>query len=41
MNYGVFFVLTPLGTFIWIVVLVNIGAAVEGSWETIVGYMDI
>lgn len=41
MNFGVFLVLTTLGTLIWNVVLVNIGAAVGGSWETIVGYMDI
>jgi membrane protein DedA with SNARE-associated domain len=41
MNFGVFLVLTTLGTLIWNVVLVNIGAAVGGSWETIVGYMEI
>lgn len=41
MNFGVFLVLTTLGTLIWNVVLINIGAAVGGSWETIVGYMDI
>jgi membrane protein DedA with SNARE-associated domain len=37
----VFLALTTVGTFIWNVVLVNIGAAVGDSWETIVGYMDI
>ncbi|MEH7356619.1 DedA family protein [Neobacillus drentensis] len=41
MNFGTFLVLTTLGTLIWNVVLINIGAAVGGSWETIVGYMDI
>ncbi|MGM0867576.1 MAG: DedA family protein [Bacillota bacterium] len=41
MNFGVFLVLTTLGTLIWNVVLVYIGASVGGSWETIVGYMDI
>jgi membrane protein DedA with SNARE-associated domain len=41
MNFGIFLVLTTLGTLIWNVVLVNIGAAVGGSWETIVGYMDV
>lgn len=41
MNFGTFLVLTTLGTLIWNVVLVNIGAAVGGSWETIVYYMDI
>lgn len=41
MNFGVFLVLTTLGTLIWNVVLIHIGAAVGESWETIVGYMDI
>jgi len=41
MNFGQFIILTTLGTLIWNVVLVNIGAAVGGSWETIVHYMDI
>jgi len=41
MNFGIFLVLTTVGTLIWNVVLVNIGAAVGGSWETIVGYMDV
>lgn len=41
MNFGKFLVLTTLGTLIWNVVLINLGAAVGGSWETIVGYMDI
>lgn len=41
MNFGVFLVLTTLGTLIWNVVLVSIGAAVGGSWESIVSYMDI
>jgi membrane protein DedA with SNARE-associated domain len=41
MNFGVFLVLTTLGTLIWNVVLVSVGATVGGSWEIIVGYMDI
>lgn len=41
MNFGVFLLLTTLGTVIWNAVLVNIGAAVGGSWETIVAYMDV
>ena len=41
MNFWVFLALTTVGTFIWNVVLVNIGAAVGDSWETIVGYVDI
>ncbi|PAV28256.1 alkaline phosphatase [Virgibacillus profundi] len=41
MNFVTFLLLTILGTLIWNVVLVNLGAAVGGSWETIVGYMEI
>lgn len=41
MNFIVFLLLTTLGTLIWNVILVNLGAAVGGSWESIVGYMDI
>lgn len=41
MNFGVFLLFTTLGTLIWNIILVNIGAAVGGSWETIVHYMDI
>lgn len=41
MNFGVFLLLSTLGTFIWNAVLVSIGAAVGDSWETIVGYMDV
>lgn len=41
MNFGIFLILTTVGTLIWNVVLVNIGAAVGDSWESIVGYMDI
>lgn len=41
MNFFTFLLLTTLGTLIWNMVLVNIGAAVGESWETIVHYMDI
>jgi len=41
MHFGLFLTLTALGTFIWNIVLVRIGAAVGESWETIVGYMDV
>ncbi|WP_062106419.1 DedA family protein [Bacillus niameyensis] len=41
MNFWVFLILTTIGTLIWNVVLVNIGASVGASWETIVGYMDV
>lgn len=41
MNFVTFLLLTALGTLIWNVVLVSIGAAVGDSWETIADYMDI
>ncbi|WP_068776653.1 DedA family protein [Paenibacillus sp. FJAT-26967] len=41
MNFSSFLILTTLGSLIWNVVLVNVGAAVGASWETIVHYMDI
>ncbi len=41
MNFWIFLLLTTLGTLIWNMVLVNVGAAVGDSWETIVQYMDI
>jgi membrane protein DedA with SNARE-associated domain len=41
MNFGVFLLLSTLGTFIWNAVLVSIGAAVGDSWDSIVGYMDV
>ena len=41
MNLGVFLIFTTLGTLIWNVVLVSIGAKVGESWETVVHYMDI
>ncbi|SFJ29430.1 membrane protein DedA, SNARE-associated domain [Halobacillus dabanensis] len=41
MNFGLFILLTTLGTSIWNVVLVNLGASVGGSWAEIVAYMDV
>ena len=41
MNFPLFLILTMLGTLIWNVVLINIGAAVGDRWEYIVYYMDI
>lgn len=41
MRFWLFLVLTTIGTFIWNVVLVLLGATVGESWETIVYYMDI
>ncbi|MBS4190630.1 DedA family protein [Bacillus sp. FJAT-49705] len=41
MNIWLFLIFTTLGTTIWNVILVNIGAVVGASWEDIVKYMDI
>lgn len=41
MNLGIFLLLTTLGSFIWNIALVWLGASVGGSWDKIVGYMDI
>lgn len=41
MNFGVFILFTALGSLIWNVILVSIGAAVGSSWESIVAYMDV
>ncbi|MBB5324329.1 membrane protein DedA with SNARE-associated domain [Anoxybacillus tepidamans] len=41
MNFGLFLLLTTLGTLIWNATLVKIGAVVGESWESIVYYMDI
>lgn len=40
MNFGLFLLFTTIGTLIWNVILVNIGAAVGESWEEIVGIID-
>lgn len=41
MNFWLFLVLTTIGTSIWNIVLVNLGASVGDSWELIVEKMDI
>lgn len=41
MNFVLFLLLTTIGTFIWNITLVMIGAAVGSSWEKIVGILDI
>ncbi|MDL4842953.1 DedA family protein [Aquibacillus rhizosphaerae] len=41
MNLGLFLLFTTIGTLIWNVVLVNLGAKLGGSWDVIVSYMDI
>ncbi|WP_226036819.1 DedA family protein [Aquibacillus saliphilus] len=41
MNVGLFLLFTTIGTLIWNIVLVYLGASVGGSWEVIVEYMEI
>lgn len=41
MNFGYFLLLTTLGTSIWNVVLVYLGAWAGSSWEMISSYMDV
>ncbi|WNQ11392.1 DedA family protein [Paenibacillus aurantius] len=41
MNLPAFLVLTTVGSLIWNLVLVRVGAAVGGNWEDIVAYMDV
>jgi membrane protein DedA with SNARE-associated domain len=41
MSFVLFLILTTVGTFIWNIVLINLGASVGDSWDTIVGYMDV
>lgn len=41
MNFWLFLLLTTIGTSIWNIVLVNLGASVGDSWELIVEKMDI
>ncbi|MFC4322279.1 DedA family protein [Litchfieldia salsa] len=41
MKFGIFIILTTLGTLVWNVVLVYLGASVGSSWEDIVNIMEI
>ncbi len=41
MNFWMFILFTTLGTLIWNIILVLLGAAFGESWDTIVHYMDI
>ncbi|WP_410768438.1 DedA family protein [Fontibacillus sp. BL9] len=41
MKFGLFLLYTTIGTLIWNIVLVSVGAAVGGSWEKIVEFMDV
>lgn len=41
MKFPLFLLYTTVGTLIWNVILVCVGAAVGDSWESIVGFMDV
>ncbi|EQB36248.1 hypothetical protein M948_14535 [Virgibacillus sp. CM-4] len=41
MNVGLFLLFTTIGTLIWNIILVYLGALVGDSWEVIVEYMEI
>ncbi len=41
MKFWLFLLFTTAGTLIWNIILVNVGAAVGSSWESIVSYMDV
>lgn len=40
MNFGIFVLLTTVGTLIWNLVLVYLGASLGDNWSTVVTYMD-
>ena len=41
MKFGMFLLFTTLGTLIWNVVLVSLGALLGDSWEDILAFMDV
>ncbi|WP_195575659.1 DedA family protein [Paenibacillus sp. 1001270B_150601_E10] len=41
MNFWLFLLFTTIGSLIWNIILVSLGAAVGGSWEKIVEVMDV
>lgn len=41
MRFSVFLLLTILGTLIWNVLLISVGAVLGANWENILGFMDI
>lgn len=41
MKFHLFLLFTTIGTLIWNIILVSVGAAVGESWESIVHFMDI
>lgn len=41
MKISVFLVLTTLGTLLWNIILIYLGASLGGSWETVVAYIEV
>lgn len=41
MKFGMFLLFTTIGTLIWNVILVTVGAMLGESWEDIVAFMDV
>ncbi|MNN58757.1 hypothetical protein D3C81_1738210 [compost metagenome] len=41
MKFGLFLLYTTIGTLTWNIILVTVGAALGGSWEKILEFMDI
>ncbi len=41
MKFGLSLLFTTIGTAIWNTILVSVGAAVGGNWESIVEFMDV
>ncbi|MCG7378959.1 DedA family protein [Paenibacillus sp. ACRSA] len=41
MKFGLFVLFTTIGTFVWNIILVSVGAALGASWESILSFMDV
>lgn len=41
MKFGLFLLYTTMGTLIWNVILVSVGAALGDNWESVVEFMDV
>ena len=41
MHFGLFLLLTAIGSFLWNIILVSLGAALGRSWHTVVHFMDV
>ncbi|MNI74718.1 hypothetical protein D3C73_1308220 [compost metagenome] len=41
MKFGLFLLFTTIGTLTWNIILVTVGAALGGSWDKILEFMDI